>query len=162
MDILLNNEINTRTKEVDKDINDFINELQNSLENPKSKISIDRNFYDEIYNELELAPKYKNRLEDIIKDSMLEYSYDTEFLYINYDEKDNKYYIDYYDGDVTRINVTQKELQEANHKVGAFYVLILDGEYLEEVDYVKDSIKESVKYKLEDLEENNERGKNEK
>lgn len=162
MDILLNNEINTRTKEVDKDINDFINKLQNSLENPKSKISIDRNFYDEIYNELELAPKYKNRLEDIIKDSMLEYSYDTEFLYVNYDEKDNKYYIDYYDGDVTRINVTQKELQEANHKVGAFYVPILDGEYLEEVDYVKDSIKESVKYKLEDLEENNERGKNEK
>ena len=162
MDILLNNEINTRTKEVDNGINDFINELRNSLENPKSKISIDRNFYDEIYNELELAPKYKNRLEDIIKNSMLEYSYDTEFLYVNYDEKDNKYYIDYYDGDVTRINVTQKELQEANHKVGAFYVPILDGECLEEVDYVKDSIKESVKYKLEDLEENNERGKNEK
>ena len=155
MDILLNNEINTRTKEVDNGINDFINELRNSLENPKSKISIDRNFYDEIYNELELAPKYKNRLEDIIKNSMLEYSYDTEFLYVNYDEKDNKYYIDYYDGDVTRINVTQKELQEANHKVGAFYFPILDGEYLEEVDYVKDSIKESVKYKLEDLEENN-------
>ena len=143
MDILLNNEINTRTKEVDNGINDFINELRNSLENPKSKISIDRNFYDEIYNELELAPKYKNRLEDIIKNSMLEYSYDTEFLYVNYDEKDNKYYIDYYDGDVTRINVTQKELQEANHKVGAFYVPILDGEYLEEVDYVKDSIKET-------------------
>lgn len=161
MDILLNNEINTRTKEVDNGINDFINELRNSLENPKSKISIDKNFYDEIYNELELAPKYKNRLEDIIKNSMLEYSYDTEFLYVNY-EKDNKYYIDYYDGDVTRINVTQKELQEANYKVGAFYVPILDGEYLEEVDYVKDSIKESVKYKLEDLEENNERGKNER
>ncbi len=141
MDRLLNNEINTRTKEVDNSINDFINELRNSLENPKSKISIDKNFYDEIYNELELAPKYQNRLEDIIKDSMLEYSYDTEFLHVNYDEKDNKYYIDYYDGDVTRTNVTQKELQEANHKVGAFYVPILDGEYLEEVDYVKDSIK---------------------
>lgn len=162
MDILLNNEINTRTNEVDNSINDFINELRNSLENPKSKISIDRNFYDEIYNELELAPKYQNRLEEIIKDCMLEYSYDTEFLHVNYDEKDNKYYIDYYDGDITRINVTQKELQEANHKVGAFYVPILDGEYLEEVDYVKDSIKESVKYKLEDLEENSERGKNEK
>lgn len=162
MDRLLNNEINTRTKEVDNSINDFINELRNSLENSKSKISIDKNFYDEIYNELELAPKYQNRLEDIIKDSMLEYSYDTEFLHVNYDEKDNKYYIDYYDGDVTRTNVTQKELQEANHKVGAFYVPILDGEYLEEVDYVKDSIKESVKNKLEDLEENSERGKNEK
>lgn len=162
MDILLNNEINTRTKEVDNSINDFINELRNSLENPKSKISIDKSFYDEIYNELELAPKYQNRLEDVIKDSMLEYSYDTEFLHVNYDEKDNKYYIDYYDGDITRINVTQKELQEANHKVGAFYVPILDGNFLEEVDYVKDSIKESVKYKLEDLEENSKRGKNEK
>lgn len=35
MDILLNNEITTRTKEVDNGINDFINELRNSLENPK-------------------------------------------------------------------------------------------------------------------------------
>ena len=162
MDILLNNEINTRTKEVDNGINDFINELRNSLENPKSKISIDRNFYDEIYSELELAPKYKEKLENIIRDSMLEYSYETEFLYVNYDEKNNKYYIDYYDGDVTRINVTKKELQEANHKVGAFYVPILDGDFLEEVDYVKDSIKESVKYKLEDLEKTSKRGKNEK
>lgn len=37
MDILLNNEITTRTKEVDNGINDFINELRNSLENPKQK-----------------------------------------------------------------------------------------------------------------------------
>ena len=160
MDILLNNEINTKTKEIDNDINDFINELQNSLENPQNNISIDKSFYDEIYNELELASKYQDGLEEIIKNSMLEYSYDTEFLHVNYDEKNNKYYIDYYDGDVTRINVTKKELQEANHKVGAFYVPILDGEYLEEVDYVKDSIKESVKTKLEDLEEK--RWKNEK
>ena len=162
MDILLNNEINTRAKQVDNSIREFMNELQNALENPKNNISIDKSFYNEIYSELELAPKYKEKLENIIRDSMLEYSYETEFLYVNYDEKNNKYYIDYYDGDVTRINVTQKELQEANHKVGAFYVPILDGEYLEEVDYVKDSIKESVKYKLEDLEENSERGKNEK
>ena len=160
MDILLNNEINTKIKEVDNDINDFINELQKSLENPQNNISIDKSFYDEIYNELELAPKYQDRLEEIIKDSMLEYSYDTEFLHVNYDERNNKYYIDYYDGDVTRINMTKEEFQEANHKVGAFYVPILDGEYLEEVDYVKDSIKESVKAKLEDLEEK--RGKNEK
>ena len=162
MDILLNNEINTRAKQVDNSIREFMNELQNALENPKNNISIDKSFYNEIYSELELAPKYKEKLENIIRDSILEYSYETEFLYVNYDEKNNKYYIDYYDGDVTRINVTQKELQEANHKVGAFYVPILDGEYLEEVDYVKDSIKESVKYKLEDLEENSERGKNEK
>ena len=162
MDILLNNEINTRAKQVDNSINEFMIELQNALENPKNNISIDKSFYNEIYSELELAPKYKEKLENIIRDSMLEYSYETEFLYVNYDEKNNKYYIDYYDGDVTRINVTKKELQEANHKVGAFYVPILDGDFLEEVDYVKDSIKESVKYKLEDLEKTSKRGKKEK
>lgn len=151
MDILLNQEINTRTKDKDNSINEFMKELQNSLDNPKNKITVDRSLYNEIYNDLELAPKYKNQLEEIIKDSMLEYSYDTEFLYVNYDEKSNKYYVDYYDGDVTKINVTKKELQDANHKVGAFYVP-LDEDFLEEVDYVKDSIKESVKYKLEQLE----------
>ena len=151
MDILLNQEINTRTKDKDNSINEFMKELQNSLDNPKNKITVDRSLYNEIYNDLELAPKYKNQLEEIIKDSMLEYSYDTEFLYVNYDEKSNKYYVDYYDGDVTKINVTKKELQDANYKVGAFYVP-LDEDFLEEVDYVKDSIKESVKYKLEQLE----------
>lgn len=155
MDILLNNELNTRTKDIDNNVSEFMNELKNALENPKNEISIDKNLYNEIYNELELAPKYKENLEDIIKDSMLEYSYDTEFLYVNYDEKNDKYYVDYYDGDVTRINVTKQELQEANHKIGAFYVPILDGEFLEEVDYVKDSIKKNVQSKLEDLEKIN-------
>ena len=155
MDILLNNELNTRTKDIDNNVCEFMNELKNALENPKNVISIDKNFYNEVYNELELAPKYKENLEDIIKDSMLEYSYDTEFLYVNYDEKNDKYYVDYYDGDVTRINVTKQELQEANHKIGAFYVPILDGEFLEEVDYVKDSIKKNVQSKLEDLEKIN-------
>ena len=108
---------------------------------------------------MELALKYEGKLEDIIKDSMLEYSYDTEFLYVNYDEKNKKYYVDYYDGDVTRIPVTKKELENTHHKVGAFYFLISDGEFVEEVDYVKDYIKEIVKSKLEDLEK---RGKNEK
>ena len=155
MDILLNNELKTRTKDIDNNVNELMNELKNALENPKNEISIDKNFYNEVYNELELAPKYKENLEDIIKDSMLEYSYDTEFLYVNYDEKNDKYYVDYYDGDVTRINVTKQELQEANHKIGAFYVPILDGEFLEEVDYVKDSIKKNVQSKLEDLEKIN-------
>ena len=155
MDILLNNELNTRTKDIDNNVSEFMNELKNALENPKNDISIDKNFYNEVYNELELAPKYKENLEDIIKESMLEYSYDTEFLYVNYDEKNDKYYVDYYDGDVTRINVTKQELQEANHKIGAFYVPILDGEFLEEVDYVKDSIKKNVQSKLEDLEKIN-------
>lgn len=162
MDILLNNEINTRTKGESNSISEFMNELQKALDNPKNEITINEDFYNEIYNELELATKHKDKLEDIIKDSMLEYSYDTEFLYVNYDEKSDKYYVDYYDGDITRINVTKKELQDANHKIGSFYVPILDGDFLEEVDYVKTSIKNNVKSKLEDLEKTDKRGKNEK
>lgn len=162
MDILLNNEINTRTKGESNSISEFMNELQKALDNPKNEMTINEDFYNEIYNELELATKYKDKLEDIIKDSMLEYSYDTEFLYVNYDEKSDKYYVDYYDGDITRINVTKKELQDANHKIGSFYVPILDGDFLEEVDYVKTSIKNNVKSKLEDLEKTDKRGKNEK
>lgn len=162
MDILLNNEINTRTKGESNSISEFMNELQKALDNPKNEMTINEDFYNEIYNELELATKYKDKLEDIIKDSMLEYSYDTEFLYVNYDEKSDKYYVDYYDGDITRINVTKKELQDANHKIGSFYVPILDGDFLEEVDYVKASIKNNVKSKLEDLEKTDKRGKNEK
>lgn len=162
MDILLNNEINTRTKGESNSISEFMNELQKALDNPKNEITINEDFYNEIFNELELATKYKDKLEDIIKDSMLEYSYDTEFLYVNYDEKSDKYYVDYYDGDITRINVTKKELQDANHKIGSFYVPILDGDFLEEVDYVKTSIKNNVKSKLEDLEKTDKRGKNEK
>ena len=162
MDILLNNEINTRTKGESNSISEFMNELQKALDNPKNEMTINQDFYNEIYNELELATKYKDKLEDIIKDSMLEYSYDTEFLYVNYDEKSDKYYVDYYDGDITRINVTKKELQDANHKIGSFYVPILDGDFLEEVDYVKASIKNNVKSKLEDLEKTDKRGKNEK
>lgn len=158
MDILLNQEINLRMKDIDNNISEFMKELQNLLDNPINKVTVDKSLYNEIYNDLELAPKYKNQLEEIIKDSMLEYSYDTEFLYVNYDEKNDKYYVDYYDGDVTKTNVTQEELKDAKHKVGSFYVPI-DDEFLEEVDYVKDSIKESVKYKLEQLEK---RGNNEK
>ena len=87
MNILLNNEISTRTKDASNSISEFMKELQNSLDNPINKVTVDKSLYNEIYNDLELAPKYKNQLEEIIKDSMLEYSYDTEFLYVNYDEK---------------------------------------------------------------------------
>lgn len=69
---------------------------------------------------MELAQKYNGQLEGIIKDCMLDYSYDTEFVYINYDEKAKKYYMDIYDGDVTKVNVSKKQLDDSNIKVGSF------------------------------------------
>ena len=160
MDRLINNEINNKTNEKSNEINEFMGELQNALEDPKNKISIDKSLYDEIYNDLVLAPKYKEQLENIIKDCMLDCSYDNDFIYVNYDEKAKKYYVDIYDGEVTKVNVTKKDIQDADLKVGDFYYQMRDWKYFEEYDYMKEYIKNKVEYQLNNLEKNNNRRKN--
>ena len=159
MDRLINNELNnTITNEKNKEISDFIQELQNALDNPKNQITIDKSFYNEVYNDLELAQKYEEQLEGIIKDCMLDYSYDTEFVYVNYDEKAKEYYMDIYDGDVTKVNVSKKELDNSNIKVGSFYFVLNNGDYLQEKEYIKDNIKSKIKYELNNLENRRKNG----
>lgn len=159
MDRLINNELNnTITNEKNKEISNFIQELQNALDNPKNKITIDKSFYNEVYNDLELAQKYEEQLEGIIKDCMLDYSYDTEFVYVNYDEKAKEYYMDIYDGDVTKVNVSKKELDNSNIKVGSFYFVLNNGDYLQEKEYIKDNIKSKIKYELNNLENRRKNG----
>lgn len=152
MDRILNNEISTRSKEVDNSINEFINELNNALDDPKNKITIDKSFYNEVYNDIELAPKYKNQLEDIIKKCMLDYSYDSDFIYVNYDSKSKKYYMDIYDGDVTKVNVTKEDLEESNIKVGNFYYQMNNFKYFEEYKNLKEQLKKQIEFELEKLE----------
>ena len=152
MDRILNNEIDTRSKEVNNDINEFINELKNALDDPKNKITIDKSFYNEIYNDIELAPKYKNQLEDVIKKCMLDYSYDSDFIYVNYDSKSKKYYMDIYDGDVTKVNVTKEDLEESNIKVGNFYYQMNNFKYFEEYKNLKGQLKKQIEFELEKLE----------
>ena len=159
MDRLINNELNnTITNEKNKEISNFIQELQNALDNPKNQITIDKSFYNEVYNDLELAQKYEEQLEGIIKDCMLDYSYDTEFVYVNYDEKAKEYYMDIYDGDVTKVNVSKKELDNSNIKVGSFYFVLNNGDYLQEKEYIKDNIKSKIKYELNNLENRRKNG----
>lgn len=152
MDRILNNEISTRSKEVDNSINEFINELKNALDDPKNKITIDKSFYNEVYNDIELAPKYKNQLEDVIKKCMLDYSYDSDFIYVNYDSKSKKYYMDIYDGDVTKVNVTKEDLEESNIKVGNFYYQMNNFKYFEEYKNLKEQLKKQIEFELEKLE----------
>lgn len=159
MDRLVNNELNnTITNEKNKEISNFIQELQNALDNPKNQITIDKSFYNEVYNDLELAQKYEEQLEGIIKDCMLDYSYDTEFVYVNYDEKAKEYYMDIYDGDVTKVNVSKKELDNSNIKVGSFYFVLNNGDYLQEKEYIKDNIKSKIEYELNNLENRRKNG----
>ena len=159
MNRFIDNQLNTITNEENNQINDFMKELQYELDDKKSKISIDKSLYNKIFNELDLAPKYQKKLENIIKYCMLDYSYDSDFVYLNYDENKKKYYMDYYDGDVTKVNLTKKEIEDANYEVGQFYFITSDEEHLLEAGYVKDIIKEKVQYKLNQLEKGNKYGK---
>ena len=160
MDILLNNEIPKKIAKTNIDINQFIKELQKSLDDTKNPMFFDNEFYKEIYNELELATKYTNQLENIINDSMIEYSYDNEFVYVSYDKGKNKYYVNLYDGQINRIETSKEEIKECNLNVNSFYFPIRDGEYLVEKDYIKEKIKKLIGDKLEDLEDINNRRNN--
>ena len=159
MDRILNNEIGIKSKNVDSSINEFIDDLKNALDNPMNKITIDKSFYNEVYNDIALASKYENQLEDIIKKCMLDYSYETDFVYVNYDENSKKYYIDIYDGDVTKVNVSKEDLEESNIKVGNFYYQMNNFNYFEEYKNIKEQLKKQIKIELEELESN--RRKNE-
>ncbi len=150
MDRILGNEINTRDSKTNNEINDFIVELQNALDDPKSKISIDKSLYNEIYSTLDLAPKFKDKLENIIKKCILDYSYDNEFFYLNFDEKSNKYYMDIYSEGITKVELTKKEIQDADYRVGAFYIPIPNANIREE-ECIKDAIKNRIEYELNEL-----------
>ena len=91
---------------------------------------------------------------------MIEYSYDNEFIYVSYDKKTNKYFMSLYDGHVTKIETTKKEIEDSNLHIDSFYFPILNGEYLVEKEYIKEKIKKLVEYKLEDLESINNRREN--
>lgn len=160
MDILLNNEIPKKIAKTNTEIKEFMKELQKSLDDTKNPMFFNNEFNNEIYNELGLAPKYTNQLENIISNSMIEYSYDNEFVYVSYDKGANKYYIDLYDGQLNRIEATKEEIEDSNLDVNSFYFPIRDGEYLVKKDYIKEKIKKLVEDKLENLEHINNRRNN--
>lgn len=161
MDISINNEVNNSiTNKKSNEVKDFVKELEEDLENPRNNVTIDKSLYNEIYEEMELAPKYKDQLEEIIKDSILDYSYDSIFAYVNYDEKSKKYYVDIYNEEIYKLEATKKDIADSGMKVGAFYDMIGDAEYFIEEDYIKDNIKREIEYRLNSLEEKKNRRKN--
>lgn len=154
MDLQLNLENNKKI--TDKETELFIKELQEYLESNSKmmeKVSIDNNFYNEIYNSLEFAPKYEDKLEDIIKECMLEHSKFDDFIYINYDKMKKGYYIDYYiDGNVQRIKSTKKEIENDGYKLGEFYHLPDDNKgKLELAEPTKNGLKLEISVKLDKL-----------
>ena len=95
MELTLNNEINKNTNE-NLEVKNFMKELQNALEKRNNTTPT---LTTEFLNEISLAKKYKDKLNDIIVNNMKNLSYEYDFLYFDYDKDKTKYYFD----DVTQL-----------------------------------------------------------
>ena len=150
MNLTLENEIgknNTKNNEVEN----FIQELQNTLEKDNANVY---NFYNEIYQELPLASKFKEQLADIILGCMKDMSYEKDFYYFDYDRQKKEYYLEYYcDGEIERFPLTEKEVKNSVFEVGTFWRPFGDG-MAREADYMGEGIKSNVEYELDMLDFN--------
>ena len=155
MDRELDIEPNNRIENIEA--KEFMQELENTLSN-NQRVNLKDGYttlYDEVLNEIDIALKYKGKLNSIIKECMKKESYENDFWYIDYDKDKNTYYMDLYsDGECQNFPITIQDIQNYNYKVGMTYWAFEDGRMLEE-DAIKDSIKIDVDSALADLERNN-------
>ena len=144
-----------RQKE-NKEFTNFTKELEKSLDNKEQEMAkqVDTTIYDEVLNEIELAPKYKRKLKGIIKEGMIEESYEGDFWYINHNKSSDTYTMEFYsEGKCKKNPITLQDIKKYKYKVGMTYFDV-EGGILEE-DAIKDSIKINVEDALLELEHNN-------
>lgn len=147
MDLTLNNEINKNTNQ-NREVESFMKELQNTLEKEKSQTPT---LTTEFLNEIGLANKYKDKLNDIIVDNMKDLSYEYDFLYFDYDRDKNKYYFDLYsEGEIEREYLSKQDAEDMKSKEGTFWK-VWDKDHVLEEEGLKDNIKFNTEYDLEDL-----------
>lgn len=155
MDRTLNIEHNKRKE--NKEVTEFMKELEkalnsNKIEHNKKAVTT---IYDEVLNEIDIASKYKGKLNSIIKECMKNESYEGDFWYINYDKSKDIFSMDLYsDGKCKKFPITLQDIKDYNYKVGMTYWALDNGRMLEE-DAIKDSIKIDVDSALADLEREN-------
>lgn len=139
------------------EVKEFMQELENTLSN-NQRVNLKDGYttlYDEVLNEIDIALKYKGKLNSIIKECMKKEPYENDFWYIDYDKDKNTYSMDLYsDGECQKFPITIQDIQNYNYKVDMTYWAFEDGRMLEE-DAIKDSIKIDVDSALADLERNN-------
>ena len=138
MDLILNNKID-KNNTVDNQVEDFIKELQNSLAKESYNTETLNN---EILAESDLAIKYENELNDIVEKNMKELSHECNFVYFDYDQKENSYFFDIYsEGNVTREYLSSEEAKEMQYTKGTFWRI-----------WNEDNIKFNTEYDLQSLE----------
>ena len=146
IDLGIDNEIN-QNNETKDEIGEFIKELQNSL--TKEEFTTTLNM--EILNEITLATKYKEQLDDIVNKYMEELSYEYDFLYFDYDKKEESYYFDLYlDGERTREYLSKDDAKGMESKNGTLW-RIWDEDSIFESEDLKDNIKINVECEIDML-----------
>lgn len=148
MDLILNNKID-KDNTVNNQVEDFIKELQNSLTKESYNTETLNN---EILAESDLAIKYEDVLNDIVEKNMKELSYECNFVYFDYDQKENSYFFDIYsEGNVTREYLSSEEAKEMQYTKGTFW-RIWNEDNIIESDDLKNNIKFNTEYDLQSLE----------
>lgn len=146
IDLGIDNEIN-QNNETKDEIGEFVKELQNSL--TKEEFTTTLNM--EILNEITLATKYKEQLDDIVNKYMEKLSYEYDFLYFDYDKKEESYYFDIYlDGKRTREYLSKDDAKGMEYKNGTLWH-IWDEDSIFESEDLKDNIKINVECEIDML-----------
>ena len=154
IDLGIDNEIN-QNNETKDEIGEFIKELQNSLSKEEFTTTLNM----EILNEITLATKYKEQLDDIVNKYMEELSYEYDFLYFDYDKKEESYYFDLYlDGERTREYLSKDDAKGMESKNGTFW-RIWDEDSIFESEDLKDNIKINVECEIDMLDWKSKNGK---
>lgn len=152
MDLEINNKIDNKT--TDNEVTDFINDLNDALEK-KQELNTNGNLFNEILQDVELASKYKSKLQSTINKCLKDMSYERDFFYFDYDKRNQNYFLDYYsDGKKERINLTKKEIQNYKENNITFYGPIeSENDYITmvEADSLKDWMKCEVGSALLDI-----------
>ena len=148
MDLILNNKIN-KDNTMNNQVENFIKEHQNSLTKESYNTETISN---EILAESDLAIKYEDRLSSIVEKYMKELSYECNFVYFDYNQKENSYFFDIYsEGNVTRKYLSSEEAKEVQYTKGTFW-RIWNEDNIIESDDLKDNIKFNTEYDLQSLE----------
>lgn len=133
-----------KSKNLDKEVNEFTNELSKSLNKDKNKkkkkeIKLKREptIYEDLLANDPLAKKFKSKLKEIIKGILIEYSYKSDFYYL--EQKKDKYYLVYCNEEnFDKYEVKPEDIKKYGYTVGMFYEEIPEG-------FVESSVKEGIK-----------------
>lgn len=159
MELNINNEITNKQIE-NTEITDFINELSSTLEK-KQELQVNNNLYNEILKDVELAPKYRNKLQSVINKCLEDMSYRWDFFYFDYDKQRKDYCLKYYwnGGKTVCDELSKEDINEFKRCGFTFFEPIDEDGTIKQADNIKDWIKCEVESSLVDLEIQNKKEK---